>query len=366
MRIGITGATGFIGSRLLELFHLTQRADVRPVVRSFGSLARVARFDLDWRVADARQNEALRLAFEGCPVVIHCVVGDANVIVESARAAYQAAEQAGVKRLIYLSSASVHGQNPPPGVDETTPLRDDQPIGYNNAKVQAERELMRLRERGSVEVVILRPGIVYGPRSRWIVGTAEALLDGTAYLLQEGGGVCNAIYVDNLVHAIDLAMTQPGLDCEIFLVGDQERVTWADIYRSLSDALGLEFAQIPRLPTPGFRRTWKQRAAAARSSELVQAFLPLLPAKLKRAAKAGISSWNEAEAPSPWLPSHRRGPVVTLEMAMLQSCSYQLPWSKAAERLGYRPQISFAEGSRRSLEWLSFVGYPVKTGAAER
>ena len=66
--------------------------------------------------------------------------------------------------MIYLSSASVHGQSPVPGTDETSPLQSRQPIPYNRSKIEAERRLSRARSSGAVELVILRPGIVYGPR----------------------------------------------------------------------------------------------------------------------------------------------------------------------------------------------------------
>ena len=60
-----------------------------------------------------------------------------------------------------------------------------------------------------------------------------------------GRGICNSIYVDNLVHAIYLAATQPTIDREIFLLGDQECVTWADLYRPIAKALGYELADLP-------------------------------------------------------------------------------------------------------------------------
>src|SRR5258705_363109 len=74
---------------------------------------------------------------------------------------------------------------------------------------RAERTLLALRADSSVELVMLRPGIVYGPRSRWTAGWADDLLAGRAYLIGDGAGICNAIYVDTLVHAIRLATEAP-------------------------------------------------------------------------------------------------------------------------------------------------------------
>jgi hypothetical protein len=50
---------------------------------------------------------------------------------------------------------------------------------------------------------------------------------------------------------------------------------------------------------------------------------------------------------------------VTEERALLHRCRYKLPWHKAETILGYAPEVSFAEGCRRSVAWLAFAGYPV-------
>src|SRR4030095_6944302 len=135
-------------------------------------------FDLDGAVADVFDQTALRHAFADCAVVVHAVAGDPTVIVGSLAPVYRAAQAAGVRRLVYLSPASVHGQAPAPGTNEESPLNEHQPLAYNNAKVRAERALLKLREQGDVEVVLLRPGIVWGPRSAWIANFTTALLAG--------------------------------------------------------------------------------------------------------------------------------------------------------------------------------------------
>ena len=71
MKIAIVGASGFIGLRAVEWFTLGGRAEVRPVVRSFSSLAVLARQELDWRVADPLDARALAGAIEGCDAVLY-------------------------------------------------------------------------------------------------------------------------------------------------------------------------------------------------------------------------------------------------------------------------------------------------------
>ena len=356
--IAVLGASGFVGSRLLELFHLTGSATLHPVVRNYSSLARLARFDLDWKIADARDQAALTTAFEGCDAVVNLVAANPDVIVENATASYLAAQAAGVKRMVFMSSASVHGQAPAPGTDETSPLHSHHRFAYNNAKVRAERALIRCRKSSSVELVILRPGIVFGPRSRWVSDIADQLLSDRAYLINEGQGICNSIYVDNLLEAIQLALTIPAADGETFLVGDRERVTWLDFYSRIASGLGLDLSRAARVGAPQFQAGIFDIIDGVRTSKPVQALLPVVPGALKQAAKGAIQAVSAPPRPSPWRLRAAPAPDVTEEMTQLQLCSVQLPWVKAERILGYQAKISFAEGMQRSLGWMQFAGYP--------
>lgn len=354
MRVAILGASGFIGGRIVERLHLTGEAEPRPVVRTAARLAGPARFALDGRVADALDRRALAEAMAGCEAAVHAVAGDRRTILLSADAAYRAAEETGLKRLIYLSSASVHGQAPAPGTDERTALSRRQPVAYNRSKIDAEALLGRLRRSGAVELVILRPGIVYGPRSYWTGGLADELLSGDAYLVEGGTGICNALYVDNLVHAIQLALSMPGIDGEAFLLGEEETVTWRDLYRPVVEALGLSMEEVPSVPCPAPQR-WKEQARRALR------FLPDPARAALRAARRALHV-RRSSAEAPWQHAARPSPLPTLEKALLHRCPTKLPWTKAHERLGYRPVVNFEEGCRRSIAWLEFAGYPVAGG----
>ncbi len=366
LNVAILGANGFIGSRTVEMFHLGGLAEVRPIVRTMSSLARLSRFDLDCRVADAFDQSALRAAFEGCDVVVHAIAGDRKTIVETLAPTYQAAQEAGVRRLVYLSTASVHGQSPRPGTDENSPLNDRQPIDYNNSKVQAEQQLRELRKKGSVELVMLRPSIVFGPRSFWISSFASDLLAGQAYMVDGGKGICNSIYIDNLIHAIYLAMTASGVDGEAFLVGDDEEITWAEFYRPIAEALGFDLNQVPHVTYTPPIPTQKERLKAVLASPPSRVFLSLFPYKLRYAIRIGLYTLLKPPRPrfSPWtFPKLQQQsppePVATLEMAFLHQCQYKLPDTKARKMLGYQPIVSFPEACRRSITWLAFAGYPV-------
>jgi nucleoside-diphosphate-sugar epimerase len=364
IKIAVLGANGFIGTRITEMFALSKLTVVRPIVREYSSLARASRFDLDSRVADAFDQEALQAAFQGCEVVVHAVAGDIQTILGTLTPVYQAAQKAGVRRLVYLSSGSVHGQSPLPGADENSALSDKQILPYNNAKVQAERILSQLRSQGNVELVVLRPGIVFGPRSSWVINFADALLAGQSALLDRGRGICNSIYVDNLVHAIYLAAVHPAADREVFLLGDQECVTWADLYDPIAKALGYDLTDLPEgivaAQDLDQKPSWMERLEPIRVSKPVQGFLSIFPHKFRVALYRAYETILEPKPDEPSIVPERVQPVISREMAMLYSCQYKLPHTKATQILGYQPPVSFQDAIQRTVSWLSFAGYPVK------
>jgi nucleoside-diphosphate-sugar epimerase len=363
MRIAVLGASGFIGGRTVEMLHLLKLAQVRPVARTAAGLARSARFALEGRVADALDPAALEQAFAGCEVVVHAVAGDRETILGALAPVYRAAQAAGVRRLVYLSSASVHGQAPAPGTDERTPLSSSQPLWYNNAKVRAEARLLRLREAGAVELVLLRPGIVHGPRSTWITDFADALLVGRAAILGDGSGICNSMHVDNLVHAIHRAAVAPAASCdgEAFLVADAGSLTWWELYEPIVRALGRrrdDLHSVSPGETPAQRSDWWQLLNDAKDTPRARAILSMIPERLRYAVYRGLRAWHDfALAPAGTDGPH---PVeMSAEMRLLQSSRYRLPTDKAAAQLGFHPPVSFAEGSRRTIGWLAFAGYPI-------
>jgi len=360
MKWAVLGASGFVGTRFVEKMHLTGEASVRPIVRNFSSLARLARFELDWRVTGLTNVPKLAQALEGCDVLLHSIVGDETVILGSIPPVHEAARLAGIRRIIYLSSSAVHGLAPDPSTTEETPLHDQQPFSYNNAKVKAEKLWAKLRSTGNVEIVGLRPSIVFGPRSRWCSDLAGETLKGAAYLLREGNGICNTIYIDNLLQAIIRASQASDIDGHYFLVRDRETVTWKDFYGPIVRACGADVRDIHQVEAPEFRRAKQDQLARLGGSSLLQKIKPLAPRVSIRVVKAALNALPTPPTPSPWPSTGKARANVTQEMAALQQCSWQMPCAKAEKLLGYQPKLSFSEGMERSIGWLKFAGYPVE------
>lgn len=340
LKVAVIGAKGFIGGRTTQLLAERDGLTVVPVVRP-GSQGRFGQApNLEPREADALDLNSLAAGLNGCDVAVHCVAGNPWLIVKSAEVAYRAAQQAGVKRLVYLSTASVHGQAPTPGTHDDSPLSSQQFLAYNNAKVKAEQALQALSTVDGPELVRIRPGIVFGPGSMWTTGFAHAVLDHTAYLVNGGAGICNSVYIDNLVHGIYLAATVPGVGGEAFIVGDEETVTWRNLYEPLAQAVGAALNQIPDLSLETYRPSTQEtlREGMKNSALLSQLVFTL---KNRRAQQGGPRSAMRVSQPS-----------LNYEMAQLYLCTYKLPHAKAAERLGYAAPVAFAQGCAATAEHL--------------
>jgi len=363
VRIGIIGASGFIGNRAVEMLHAEGSYDVRPILRTADSMNRLTVRELDYRVANALDRSALQKAFTGCDVVIHSIVGSPGLIRGSVVPAYQAAEKAGVRRLIYLSSMCVHGQAPVTGTIEDSPLSKQQPFPYNTAKIDAERNLQQLRANGSVEVVIFRPGIVFGPGSSRVIEIAEQILNGSACFINQGEGVCNTVYVDNLVHSMQLAMTSVAADGQAFFVGDRELVNWRDFYRPFAQALGVDPTQISTVPIPEFAvpSRKQQLIGSIRDSEWMQKALSLVSDELRQTIKQVIPKRKKSPTVVPPASSIQTQPIMSQEMSLLQQSQYKLPFDKAEKILGYKPIVSFEDACCRSIDWLTskWMNHPV-------
>jgi nucleoside-diphosphate-sugar epimerase len=356
-KIAIVGAGGFVGSRMVEIFHLMHVAEIVPVVRRVASMARLSRFQLDIAIADGHNSEQLAKALHGCDVVVDCTVGMPRDIEAGAKVLIPAAKAAGVKRVVYLSSASVHGQNPMPGSNEDTPLSDRQEMAYNNAKVHAERSLFSDALRYGVELFVLRPSIVFGPRDRWVTTLVEDLQGGAAWLIDNGQGICNTIYVDNLIEAVRCCLSAPSEAAgRPYLVGDAEEVSWYHLYERVAKALDVGIEAVHQLPVPPAPvRTPSDVFGEIRARPSTQKLIAAVPRRVKDLGKGVLAGLSPQALPNPWqLPSSPPTVSPTREMVLLQQCRHRFSHGRAAQSIGYKPVVPFEEGLRRTLAWIEW------------
>jgi len=105
---------------------------------------------------------------------------------------------------------------------------------YDVNKAVAEEKLRSLTSDGAVEVVTLRPSIVYGPRSTYFTAqVASDILSSSAFLVDGGRGICNSVFIDTLVEVMTICASHPAAPGHTFFVKDAERITWQQLYAAV-------------------------------------------------------------------------------------------------------------------------------------
>ena len=240
--VAVVGAGGFVGARLLEMATLAGRTDVVPIVRAYRSVGRNAHLGVPHRIADASRPDSLADALAGCDVIVNLTTGRPADILPITGSVYAAAVAVGARTVVHMSSAAVYSQIARPGLPDDAAPQLDHWMSYARQKGLAESFLRERMREPRPAIVVLRPSLVWGPGSPWVLGPARELLAGSAYVVGDGAGVCNLTYVDNLVRSILAVADDPAPVSGFFHLRDDENVTWREYYAALAAGLGVDSA----------------------------------------------------------------------------------------------------------------------------
>jgi nucleoside-diphosphate-sugar epimerase len=164
-----------------------------------------------------------------------------TVNVEGAVTIAKAAKAAGIKVFVHLSSVMVYGFKYPDLVTEEGLLQGEK-NPYCQTKIESEQALLKLHDPPNFNVIIIRAGDVYGPGSlHWTIRPLLLMQKRLFILANEGQGVINHLYIDNLVDSIFLTLEKQ-TDGEIFNITDGQQTSWREFFIKLAD--------IAKLPPP--------------------------------------------------------------------------------------------------------------------
>ncbi|MFC3848756.1 NAD-dependent epimerase/dehydratase family protein [Corynebacterium hansenii] len=312
MKVVITGAAGFVGdavrreleSRGHEVVGLDIAADeTRGIHR-----------------ADVSEPGAGAEHFAGADAVVHTAAlvsyamthEDAFAVnVEGTQNILDTARNAGVRRFVHVSSVVVY-PDVPRMLDEDSPI-DVSGVPYMDTKVVSEIPVYRAMIAGDLECSIVRPGDIYGPRSRpWTALPYEAMKKKQFVLPKMGKGHFTPVFIDDLARGIAAAVESPNAPGEVFNITDGTVVTCKEFFTLLARHAGT-------------------------------GWFPSLPSRLALGLATALDRIERLRG------RRTESNPTTIRYFMRETGGYGI--GKARKLLGYEPQVGLEEGQRRAGEW---------------
>jgi nucleoside-diphosphate-sugar epimerase len=316
----VTGGNGYVGRHLVAA--LVDRGDqVRVLALAGEDTAVIEEMGVTVHFGDVCDPESLPTAFDGIEGVVHLAammhvwrpMSDYRAVnVGGTAHAARAAQRAGVRRFVHMSSSSVYGIARRLPVDESFPLApvwDPYPV----TKAEGDRLVQRLVAEEGLPAVILRPDQIFGPGDHLHLGaTAARLRRGRGIVVGRGDNAVPLVYVSDLVQGLLLALDHPAALGHTFNITNDAPLTQEEFLREIALAIG---APAPRVHVP-----YLALYAAASMAEHV----PI-----------GPLTWA-------------RPPITRLGVAFLGKdlrCSIDA----ARVQLGYEPLVPLRDGVHRSF-----------------
>jgi len=258
MKVLVTGATGFIGSALVTFLAAKERYQPIAAIRGQQTSLPVAIQTI--QVGEINADTNWGAALKDIQVVVHVaarahVMSDKtsdplseyrNVNVAGTLNLARQAIHSGVKRLVFISSVKVNGEGTESGIAYMASDEPQPKDAYGISKLEAERGLLKLAQESVLEVVIIRPPLVYGPGVKANFHSMMRWLDrGVPLPLGAINNRRSLVALDNLVDLIVTCIDHPAAANQTFLAGDGEDLSTTGLLERLAMAMGKRARLIP-------------------------------------------------------------------------------------------------------------------------
>ncbi len=335
MNISITGATGFIGGKLLKKL-AEENHEIKCLVRKTSNLDNLKNLEVEKIYGDLGDFNSFQNFVKGSDTVFHLAafVSDFGKKEDFIRYNFEATKalldqsiSEGVKKFVYLSTSSVVWRSDfwdvhkILDIDESYPYPDTYNDYYNESKSMAEKLVLSYNNRNGLKTTVIRPSGVWGAGDTVILPRIlKAAHKGMLIPAGDGKGLVSPCHIDNLIDGTVLAANSDKSSGNIYFINDGRSINHIEFISMLLKASGIEWS--PKMFIP-----YKLGYAIASLLEL---------------------SYRIAGMTKP--------PVVTrfAVAAIAGSRTYSI--KNAKKDLGYKPSIGFDEGLADLSDWITTLG----------
>lgn len=313
-KVLVTGATGFLGSRLAEILADEEGASVTGMGRNLDKVAYLKDKGITLVKADLLNKDEIRGAVSGQDIVFHSAAslnGDhktgQKINVDATRMLVELSGKAGVSRIVHVSTVGVYDMPQHGAIDESYPLAVNHPSMYPRTKARAEKAVREMADEQKIEYAIIRPSMIYGPgHGVWTELMYKLILKGDPVYIGDGTTNYLPVFIDDVVQALILSATSANAQGEAYNIS-HEVTDWKTFMGHYAEIAGKE--------TKG---------------------IPLIVARLM--------AWANK------IPGIKT-PIDKGFIEMMNSTN-TFPTSKAEQQLDWQPKVSLDEGIRRTTDWI--------------
>lgn len=323
-KVMITGANGFVGSRLCRRL-IADGYRVIAQVRERSDLKLLEPLDLEYRRGDITRPDTLQELVSGVDYIVH----NAGVIKADHRDWFFEVNERGtrnlleavlrhnpgVRRVVHISSVAAAGPSVP-GRPVTEADKPHPITTYGESKLAGERVALSYADR--INLAVIRPPGVYGPGDRGIYSMFQAVHNHLKPLIGDGNRMLQLVHVDDLCLGVSQALKADTASGGVYFIAEEDAYTYRDLIDTLVAASGRWTIPL-YLPSPLFR-------AIATVSEF--SFRAI-----------GVT------------------PLLTREKTRELNSSWEMDVSKARNELDFVSQIRFAEGAAETFKWYIDQGW---------
>jgi len=319
----VTGASGFIGSHIVEVLK-KKNEKIVALVRRTSDTAFLKSIGVELRYGDLNDKESLRENMKDCDKVYHSAAlanewiskeESRRVNVEGTKNLLDIAKEADVKRFVFISSLAVLGMRDHHGTPADSPYKKTGD-SYIDTKIDSERMVFDYYKIYGLPVVVVRPGFVFGPRDyKLMPRILTRLQKGKFMFIGSGKNKTDLIYIENLTNAIVSAGKLDQAIGQAYNVTNNSDIDIEGFIYKISDL-------------------WNIKKPSRHLPKPMALFLC-----------GAFEGWTR-------LTRSKKPPYITKTSMKFLTLNLEFDIKKTKEQLGYNPTVSIEEGLKRTKQWM--------------